>query len=108
MCNHFCKALFSWGVQYDTFVKGRLCWRKAYPQPCRAGVVKNVEMVQLPLHLTVISTVSGQPTIGKPLIGQAREALINSQNRISYVFLSNTASSVSLNSSLFASTDSLH
>ena len=37
-----------------------------------------------------------------------REALINSQNRISYVFLSNTASSVSLNSSLFASTDSLH
>ena len=37
-----------------------------------------------------------------------REALINSQNRISYVFLSNAASSVSLNSSLFASTDSLH
>ena len=38
----------------------------------------------------------------------SREALINSQNRISYVFLSNAASSVSLNSSLFASTDSLH
>ena len=36
------------------------------------------------------------------------KALINLQNRISYVFLSNAASSVSLNSSLFASTDSLH
>ena len=40
--------------------------------------------------------------------GNVKEALINSQNRISYVFLSNASSSVSLNSSLFASTDSLH
>ena len=44
----------------------------------------------------------------KDINADTREALINSQNRISYVFLSNAASSVSLNSSLFASTDSLH
>ena len=44
----------------------------------------------------------------KDINEDTREALINSQNRISYVFLSNAASSVSLNSSLFASTDSLH
>ena len=31
-------------------------------------------MTQIPLRLTVISTV-GQPTIGKPLIGQARGQL---------------------------------
>ena len=43
------------------------------------GAVKK-EMTQIPLRLTVISTVAGQPTIGKPLIGQAREALINSQS----------------------------
>lgn len=64
-----------------------------------------------------ITTVSGQPAAGNgqpntaiPTIHSlsSREALINSQNRISYVFLSNTASSVSLNSALFASTDSLH
>ena len=36
------------------------------------------------------------------------EALLHSQNQISYGFLSNAASSVSLNSLLFASTDSLH
>ena len=41
------------------------------------GAVKK-EMTQIPLRLTVISTVAGQPTIGKPLIGQARDALINS------------------------------
>ena len=36
------------------------------------------------------------------------EALLHSQNQISYGFLSNAASSVSLNSLLFASTDFLH
>ena len=40
--------------------------------------------------------------------GDFGEALINSQNRISYVFLSNASSWDSLNSSLFASSHSLY
>ena len=59
-------------------------WRVTFSLPLPAaemtkgGAVKNVEMTPLPLHLTFISTAAGQPTIGNPLIGQAREALINS------------------------------
>ena len=55
-------------------------------------VISKGRMTETPPCPVVISTEAGQPPIGKPLIVQAREALINSQNRISYVFLSNAAS----------------
>ena len=46
-------------------------------------------MTPLPLHLTVILTAAGQPTIGKPLIGHAREALIKSLSDFILEFLFN-------------------
>ena len=68
-------------------------WRVTFSLPLPAaemtkgGAVKNVEMTPLPLHLTVISTAAGQPTIGKPLIGQAREALIKSLSAFIRIFM---------------------